>query len=132
LTADSWSTVINNIYTRPTYRNPYYYLHNVNRDLLAKTEGGSTTYEDSSSHSYNGTSGNALPNSRTTVPTDPYGSDFESLSTEFSGQGNITDINGNNYANDKSVDGGVSRVIDIKGTGGNTNTFQVNAVERVG
>ena len=30
LTADSWSTVINDYYNRPTYKNPYYYIHNVN------------------------------------------------------------------------------------------------------
>lgn len=30
LTADMWSQIINNFYMRPTYKNPYYYLHNVN------------------------------------------------------------------------------------------------------
>lgn len=31
LTADAWSTVYDNAYMCPTYRRPYYYIHNVNR-----------------------------------------------------------------------------------------------------
>ena len=30
LTADQWSTVVNDFYNRPTPQNPYYYIHNVN------------------------------------------------------------------------------------------------------
>lgn len=30
LTADAWSTIINNAYMCPTYRRPYYYIHHVN------------------------------------------------------------------------------------------------------
>lgn len=30
LTADSWSTIINDYYDRPTPKNPYYYIHNIN------------------------------------------------------------------------------------------------------
>lgn len=30
LTSDMWSQVINNFYMRPTYRMPYYFIHNVN------------------------------------------------------------------------------------------------------
>lgn len=30
LTSDMWSQVINNFYMRPSYRNPYYFIHNVN------------------------------------------------------------------------------------------------------
>lgn len=30
LTADTWSTVANDYYTRPNYQRPYYYIHNVN------------------------------------------------------------------------------------------------------
>ncbi len=33
LTADSWATVVNNLYTRPTPMNPYYYIHNVNNSI---------------------------------------------------------------------------------------------------
>lgn len=138
LTSDSWSTVINNVYTRPTYKRPYYYLHNVNRELVHKND----EYLDYTSHTYNGTSGNSEPTPRIDIPTDPYGSDIKSISTEFqdigTGQnvidnGRIVDKYNNPYANDKSIEGGVSRVIDIKGTGESEGTsLQVNAVERVG
>lgn len=30
LTGDSWSTIITDYYNKPTYKRPYYYLHNVN------------------------------------------------------------------------------------------------------
>lgn len=30
LTADAWANVINNFYMRPSYKKPYYYIHNVN------------------------------------------------------------------------------------------------------
>lgn len=30
LTADSWSTIMNDYYDRPTPQNPYYYIHNIN------------------------------------------------------------------------------------------------------
>jgi hypothetical protein len=144
LTADSWSTVINNVYTRPTYKRPYYYLHNVNRDLLttaqAETTGGKRDY---TSHFYNGTSGNAEPTQITANPTDPYGPDISTIGKEFTDSDTygenvidgtsheITDKNGNPYANDKSTTGGVSRVIDIRNVSGEGST-QVNAVEKIG
>ena len=31
LTADMYSQVVNNYWNRPTYKNPYYYIHNVNK-----------------------------------------------------------------------------------------------------
>lgn len=30
LTADAWSQVVDNYWNRPTFKNPYYYIHNVN------------------------------------------------------------------------------------------------------
>lgn len=30
LTSDAWSQIINNFYMRPTYKRPYYFIHNVN------------------------------------------------------------------------------------------------------
>ena len=30
LTGDSWSAILTDYYNKPTYKNPYYYLHNVN------------------------------------------------------------------------------------------------------
>lgn len=123
LTADSWSTVVNNIYTRPTYKRPYYYLHNISRDLVKDGD----IYKDYKSHSYDGTSGNAIPSTKTTIPTDPYGTDINSLQAS-----NITDSEGNQYADPKSVEGGVSRVIDLRDTKGDAAPTQINAVEKVG
>ena len=37
LTADSWSQIINDLYNRPTPMNPYYYLHNVNKQNVLPT-----------------------------------------------------------------------------------------------
>ena len=46
LIADSWPVVINNLYNRPSYKMPYYYLHNVNKintNLLSNNEYEATT-----------------------------------------------------------------------------------------
>lgn len=37
LTADMWSQIINNFYMRPSYRRPYYYIHNVNNNVNLPT-----------------------------------------------------------------------------------------------
>lgn len=37
LTADMWPLVINNFYMRPSYRRPYYYIHNVNTSTSLPT-----------------------------------------------------------------------------------------------
>ena len=37
LTADTWSQVVDNFYIRPTYKRPYYYIHNVNSRQLVPT-----------------------------------------------------------------------------------------------
>lgn len=51
LTSDMWSQIINNFYMRPSYRNPYYFIHNVN-----------PVVEDSNGEMY----------SKNTSPTNPY------------------------------------------------------------
>lgn len=37
LTADAWSQIINNFYMKPSYKRPYYYIHNVNTDTDVPT-----------------------------------------------------------------------------------------------
>lgn len=37
LTADAWSQIINNFYMKPSYKRPYYYIHNVNTDTDTPT-----------------------------------------------------------------------------------------------
>lgn len=56
LTSDSWPIVLNNWYQRPSYRRPYYFLHNVNakNDMTA-----------SNSTLHNSVFGDS-------IPTDPY------------------------------------------------------------
>lgn len=45
LTADSWSTIINDFYNRPLPERPYYYIHNVNKAVTIPTNGGVTDIE---------------------------------------------------------------------------------------
>ena len=37
ITADQWAQVINNLYLRPSYKRPYYYIHNVNASVTLPT-----------------------------------------------------------------------------------------------
>ena len=37
LTSDLWSQIINNFYMRPSYKRPYYYIHNVNSSTTIPT-----------------------------------------------------------------------------------------------
>lgn len=37
LTADLWGQIINNFYMKPSYKKPYYYLHNVNIEAIVPT-----------------------------------------------------------------------------------------------
>ena len=56
LTADMYSQVIDNFWNKPTYKKPYYYIHNINsvKDTSVTDNEGATTIV------------------RATVPTDPY------------------------------------------------------------
>lgn len=51
LTADSWSQIINDYYNRPTPKRPYYYIHNLNKQVelptnLRDEDGGTDMYEE--------------------------------------------------------------------------------------
>ena len=37
VTADQWAQIINNLYLRPSYKRPYYYIHNVNASVTLPT-----------------------------------------------------------------------------------------------
>ncbi len=92
LTADMFSQVIDNFWNKPTYKKPYYYIHNVN------SEKDSTT-----------TNEGVVTINRAANPTNPYnsstgkGTDISSL---------ITTINSTSLGND-----GVNKPI-VEGTGG--------------
>lgn len=61
LTSDMWPLVINNFYMRPSYRRPYYFIHNVNTSVelptnsyeAAEGEKGLGTGTDAPSKDYN-------------------------------------------------------------------------------
>ena len=53
LTADSWSVVLNNFYTRPTPQRPYYYIHNVNTSTSLPTNPYSDTNKQGTDFSGN-------------------------------------------------------------------------------
>lgn len=62
LTSDMWPLVINNFYMRPSYRRPYYFIHNVNKSVELPTnsyvkdiegEEGLGTGTDAPSRDYN-------------------------------------------------------------------------------
>ena len=59
LTADLWGQIINNFYMKPSYKRPYYYLHNVN-PVATKNAYGSADAQDVASAAH--------------VPTNPYDS----------------------------------------------------------
>ena len=92
LTADMYSQVMDNFWNKPTYKKPYYYIHNVNseKDSITTNEGVVTV-------------------NRAANPTNPYnpstgkGTDISSL---------ITTINSTSLGND-----GVNKPI-VEGTGG--------------
>lgn len=46
LTADLWPQIINNVYMRPDYKRPYYYIHNVNINTTNPTNPYNETTED--------------------------------------------------------------------------------------
>lgn len=50
LTADSWSSVVDDVYNQPTKKRPYYYVHNQN-DIYVETQTGSDIAEISSRNS---------------------------------------------------------------------------------
>ena len=108
LTADIWSHIINNFYMRPSYKQPYYYITNINTNTAETPNWISNT-----------------PSSSITVPTNPIingrGTDTDGSDILSTG---IKDVFGNNYAKDDS-DAGLSRTIKI----GN-NTY--NSIEKVG
>ena len=43
LTADAYSQVLDNFWNRPTYKRPYYYIHNVNQQVIMPTNPYKTT-----------------------------------------------------------------------------------------
>ena len=45
LTADSWSSVVDDVYNQPTKKRPYYYVHNQNDIFTSVDEDGKTSLD---------------------------------------------------------------------------------------
>lgn len=55
LTADIWPQIINNFYMKPSYRRPYYYIHNVNTSTVNPTNPVTTDNNSRTSINISGT-----------------------------------------------------------------------------
>lgn len=105
LTADMYSQVLDNFWNKPSYKNPYYYIHNVNvvNDI---NDSGVITHASTPTNPYNSTTGS--------------GTDISSLETSHVLDGQI-----NNYGTDakgKNIVQGTGGPESIKLTIGNTET----------
>ncbi len=91
LTADTWSTVINNYYLKPTYRRPYFYLHNVN--TVNTDVNSNNPYIQDTTNNTLGTGTDFFDNSFTITPGSPGipSVDLRNFATRL----NVTDSNGN-------------------------------------
>ena len=58
LTSDLYSQILDNWYLRPTYRRPYYYIHNVNQNVTNPTNPYDSNWEGSTDISSAETNGN--------------------------------------------------------------------------
>lgn len=67
LTSDSWSQILHNYYNRPSYKNPYYYIHNVNNseDGSLPTNTADVTYKTKAGESNKYEITNEIPNTLT-------------------------------------------------------------------
>lgn len=67
LTSDMWSQIINNFYMRPSYRNPYYFIHNVN-PATEDIDGEYYSKNTSPTNPYTNNGTSVLHNSKGTDP----------------------------------------------------------------
>lgn len=120
LTADAWAQIINNFYTRPTYKRPYFYIHNVNTSAVNPTNPyrdgtKSITYLDNQGNeqvAYQGVEDKDGNISYEEIKLNPGGTD-------------ITSIIHNNGA--VTVEGGLPTTITI----GNTQESSINRIGQV-
>ena len=91
LTADMYSQVIDNFWNKPTYKKPYYYIHNVNS--VKDTESGGTI-------------------TRASVPTNPFNSTTKKGTDSNVNTDHVISGNTTNYGTDA-----LGKVI-VEGTGG--------------
>ena len=68
LTSDMWGEVMNNYYMKPSYKRPYYYLHNVNTELNTPTN---PIVLDSNGQLISGTDFSNAPDDKPNIPDTP-------------------------------------------------------------
>ena len=124
LTSDMWSQIINNFYMRPSYKRPYYFIHNVNtfiKDPTSGWYGGRTPAEKNDPHVqnygekavFNGNFGR-VPSSKITLPTDPGNTDIQHLErTQIRSKYDDLYIDDNNHYSDANRKYGLRRYMDF-------------------
>lgn len=68
LTSDMWGEVMNNYYMKPSYKRPYYYLHNVNTELNTPTN---PIVLDNNGQLISGTDFSNAPDEKPDIPDTP-------------------------------------------------------------
>lgn len=123
LTSDMWSQIITNFYMRPTYKRPYYFIHNVNsypadsQYTTFQPEGG---FEYGNKINYEGNFGR-VPSENIYLPTDGGNTDIQHLKTLTDPSANnspVKDRFGNTYTDDnnhydKDYKYGIPRYLDF-------------------
>ena len=122
LTSDMWSQIINNFYLRPTYKRPYYYIHNVNVN----------TTKDNTKVEFKEVG--REPNDKINIPTDPGNTDVIRIDYSRDESGNpIKSRYGTSYVDNKNEYDiqreGISRTITFNNNG---NTIDFDATQKVG
>ena len=117
-----WSQIINNFYLRPTYKRPYYYIHNVNVN----------TTKDNTKVEFKEVG--REPNDKINIPTDPGNTDVIRIDYSRDESGNpIKSRYGTSYVDNKNEYDiqreGISRTITFNNNG---NTIDFDATQKVG
>ena len=82
LTADSWSEVLDNYWNRPTYKRPYYYIHNVNTSAVSPTYPFTFTTDESNKMYKSGTDATVKVKKESETPvTDKLGNNIAEISS---------------------------------------------------
>lgn len=123
LTSDMWSQIITNFYMRPTYKRPYYFIHNVNSypgDQTWNTKQQTSDLLYGNKINYEGNFGR-VPSENIYIPTDGGNTDIQHLKTLTNPSNNnslVKDRFGNVYTDDnnhydKDQKYGIPRYLDF-------------------
>ena len=120
LTSDLWSQIINNFYMRPSYKRPYYFIHNVNSYPADSTwQTGNYTNDNSPQNKYGNKinyEGNfgRVPSENIYLPTDGGNTDIQHLvplNGVFDRFGQKYTDDNNHYDDDRKY--GIPRFLDF-------------------